>query len=416
MSYTPNVVQPLAFNGVLTKLQHNRSAVIQAVGDSTVYGLGATAPWTALLADKLGSYFDATVRMCTWDDTFQWYNGPSLRRTSSQGERTVPGTAFPQFLGPVQAVTGDFELTINFAPVTAWTGSSQNLIYKWAGGQLGILLSLGTTGLLTLFWSEDGTTSKSSVSTAAVPFTGTNAGWVRATLQVNNGSSGRSVKFYTGTDGVGWTQLGTTVTSTPVTSVFANNGRIWELGSGNWGWAQVRNAVAGGVDIVPIFPDAWQRGSSVTVSGGPTILLMNAAIAAKDVVWADDPTRRPKLLSVTTPDVIIIGIGINDTLAQPFKTYTDRFITMVRHFKALRPGVPIVVTTENPTPTSVKVAERLAETARIMAAEPGVTVLDTWQAYTDVSTQLQGDQVHPTDAGHRAHCDWVLRRLAPAIV
>jgi hypothetical protein len=50
--------------------------------------------------------------------------------------------------------------------------------------------------------------------------------WIRATLDIDNGAAGNDVKFYTSGDGQTWAQLGTTVTTAGVTSIFGGNASL----------------------------------------------------------------------------------------------------------------------------------------------------------------------------------------------
>lgn len=418
-----------AFTGVLTHLSHNYSTVLQGVGDSTVVGFSAAAPWTAYIADRLGAYYDANVWMCAWNDTNQSYDPPTVRRVSSLGERTktVPvagGAYWMTYTAP--NVTGDIEITMKLTPTSWASGAAQQVLSKWAnaGNQRGFSFQLGASGALVLQWTQDGITGKVATSTANVGFTAGNPGWVRVTLQVDNGASGYTAKFYTSTDGTTWTQLGTTITVAGVTSIFASSAKyqLWGF-AGTYTWVQVRNALTNGVDMVPMLPDKWGQSSNmftIVPNGGPCILLMNGGASTKDVPWFDDPVRQPKVLTPTS-DVILIGLGINDTLGTfdaNLRVAAERYLTFVRHVKSLRPAIPIVVTTQNPvaftgTQTSYL---RAGSIATALALEPGVAVLDTYQAYVDLSTQIVGDGVHPSTAGQQAQADWMLRRLAPKTV
>lgn len=74
-----------------------------------------------------------------------------------------------------------------------------------------------------LYWSADGTNLLFAESTVAIDtaLADNQRGWLRATLDVNNGASGRDITFYTSTDGVSWSQLGSTITQGGVTSISA---------------------------------------------------------------------------------------------------------------------------------------------------------------------------------------------------
>lgn len=116
-------------------------------------------------------------------------------------------------------ITGDIDLRVDFAPDT-W--ANQRTISKWDGAtQKSYMLDVNGTANLILYWSADGSTTISKVSTAAVSASSEQRKWIRATLDVDNGAGGNDVKFYTSDDGVTWTQLGATVTTAGTTSIFS---------------------------------------------------------------------------------------------------------------------------------------------------------------------------------------------------
>lgn len=90
-----------------------------------------------------------------------------------------------------------------------------------------------TTGKLVLEWWPTGSAASavSATSSVAVPFSDGDTGWVRFTLDVDNGAAGNDTKFYTSTDGVTWTQLGTTRTNAGVTSI-ADTTALLVVGAG----------------------------------------------------------------------------------------------------------------------------------------------------------------------------------------
>jgi hypothetical protein len=76
-------------------------------------------------------------------------------------------------------------------------------------------------------WYPLGTAASEIIanSTASVPFAANETGWVKVTLDVDNGAGGYDVKFYTAADETDdptvWTQLGSTVTGGSTTAIFA---------------------------------------------------------------------------------------------------------------------------------------------------------------------------------------------------
>jgi len=134
------------------------------------------------------------------------------------------------------SITGDIDLRGKVQCVD-WTLSARNqtVIAKRGGGsQNSYFLRISSAGLLTVGWSANGSVELTADSTVAIPAVDGQTKWVRGTLDVNNGSSGRDISFYTSDDGVTWTQLGATVTQAGATSIFDSTAVV-EVGAANVG-------------------------------------------------------------------------------------------------------------------------------------------------------------------------------------
>ena len=130
-------------------------------------------------------------------------------------------------------ITGDLDLRVRVA-ANDWTptGFLKFLLTKFSSGQCSYRLDLQTNGALALVWSANGTNTVAYVtSTVPVGVADGSIKWVRATLDVDNGSGGRDIKFWTSDNNATWTQLGTTITQAGVTSVYSGSQRVM-LGSG----------------------------------------------------------------------------------------------------------------------------------------------------------------------------------------
>lgn len=140
-------------------------------------------------------------------------------------------------------ITGDIEIIAYIAP-DDWTPAAQNEIvakFTSTGNQRSYAFFLDSIGTLGAAWSVDGIATLQEVSTASVSAANGIGLWVRMTLDVNDGAGNRVTRFYTSTNpvttavgSVAWTQLGATVTTAGVTSIFASTA-ILEIGSINAG-------------------------------------------------------------------------------------------------------------------------------------------------------------------------------------
>ena len=172
----------------------------------------------------------------------------------------LPGVASNNATTPDAAaldITGDIDLRLKLA-LDDWTPSALTYLFsKYQGaGNVSYAMSITAAGLLQLNWSAAGTTIITKTSTVAPTVTDGSTLWIRATLDVNNGASGNDVAFYTSTDGITWTQLGTTVTTAGTTSIYAGTSML-EIGSvlggtsnnarGKFFRAQVLNGIGGTV-------------------------------------------------------------------------------------------------------------------------------------------------------------------------
>ena len=178
----------------------------------------------------------------------------------------VPGNYATSPDAAALSYTGDSDLRVWCAP-TDWTPLGQNtMIAQWAtaGNQRRQQFQINTDGTLRYQSSADGTAVITSNSTAAVSFDNNMPGWVRVTLDVNDGGGNHVVTFYTSADGTNWTQLGTAVTTAGATSLFDSTA-IVEIGttrgdaadrfSGRILRAQMRDGIGGTIVFDADFTD-----------------------------------------------------------------------------------------------------------------------------------------------------------------
>lgn len=118
-------------------------------------------------------------------------------------------------------ITGDIDIRACLA-ADDWTPTAaQAIVTKYGGaGSRSYYLRLNTAGTLSLLTSADGTAVNTFTSTVATGLADGATKWVRATLDVDNGASGKTATFFLSDDGSTWTQLGTAVTTAGTTSIF----------------------------------------------------------------------------------------------------------------------------------------------------------------------------------------------------
>lgn len=176
--------------------------------------------------------------------------------------------------------------------------------YRTSGNNRGWLLSIKTDGGLRWRFSADGTTPVTKDSTATLGSAGRVDGekfWVRATMDVNNGSSGYDVRFYTSDDGVTWSQLGSTVTTATATSIYSNSGSVITLGgdhaaawfTGNVYEVRLYSTIGGTTNLVD--PDPWDWSTATYGATGVTIVT--------PALTADEQDSYPPRVLLTATDI-----------------------------------------------------------------------------------------------------------------
>ncbi|MFF7180135.1 hypothetical protein [Streptomyces sp. NPDC008121] len=184
-------------------------------------------------------------------------------------------------------ITGDIDVRVE-ATVDWYALPTQVLIGKWltTGNQRSWMLHM-QEGNLTLRWSPTG--PGSFFAGAALPPLPRRAA-VRATLDVNNGSGGWTVRLYwaTSLDGP-WTQFGGDLTDTGTTSIFASTAPLelapttatitppWLPAAGRIHRAEVRSGIGGSVVAAPDFRPEAEGTTSFADSAGRTWTLAGTA-------------------------------------------------------------------------------------------------------------------------------------------
>lgn len=171
------------------------------------------------------------------------------------------------------AITGDIDIRVRVAFDDWSTGGTpgQELLGKYgASGNRSWLFRITNTGLLQFFWYPTGTTApgtfNSTASVYTAGFVDGQPGWVRATLDVNNGAGGWTLTYFTSFDGTTWTQLGSQITNAGVTSIFVSTAQLRTQQNANAvavGYLlnyQVFNGIAGTLVLDADIPNNWNPG------------------------------------------------------------------------------------------------------------------------------------------------------------
>ncbi len=244
-------------------------------------------------------------------------------------------------------VTGDIDLRADL-----WNPSWQyetDLIGKYttAGNQRSYEFVIAPGGTLTVAWSADGITPVSATSTVPVPAPITGRRAVRATLDVNNGSGGYTVAFYTAATMAGpWTQLGDQIVTTGgTTSIFNSTTPLYvgDIAGTNAGYpsqsrcrfysAKVLNGIGGSEVANPDFTAQTDGSTGFTDAAGNVWSLGGAAtIVGRDWRFHGEVSEWPPARDTSDTDryVQVTASGILRRLgkgAKPLKSVFYRAIT-----------------------------------------------------------------------------------------
>lgn len=422
-----------------------RSCAIQVLSDSTANGVGPTdADWPHLLGQNVAAAYPAwTVHHRVWNDATQDYDAPIVIQTGTAGARYLDcdsGTAGLR-LDPAASphLSGVIDVRAKVREAT-WTPSAgsgfSGLVVKGAGSpSIEWRFGLANSGLLNFFYSTAGTATVGIGSTATVGSAGATPGsikWLRCLFNPDDGAGNRVTKFYTGDDGVAWTQLGTTVTTAGAVTVFTETTTGYQLGGIDSAVApgadifevQIRNG-DGGPQVVPSLPDGWGvyggATTNATVSGAPVLTIVNGCNAGSGITYLGDATRLPKL----TPDygqaAIFLSTSHNETRkmgAQWITAYTG-WIASVR---ARLPHGALIPLTQNPELAGAQYSGMHAQRRMDLIAwsrSAGVDLIDTYGAFLadgrDLATVLLADTIHPSLVGSGLWADTIMAELSLAV-
>lgn len=210
-------------------------------------------------------------------------------------------------------ITGDLDLRARIN-MDDWTPAAESTViakYTATGNQRSYALAITTGGNLLFRWSEDGTVEQTATSSAATGFTDGTTHWVRATIDVDNGSADSDITFYTSEDGVTFTQLGTVQNSGATTSIFASTA-VLEIGSQTAGTV---NRMAG----------KFYRGEVLSGIGGTSVAAPIASVSSDTITDATPLTWTVQGNAYISTHTLLGGQGYLQSFAL---TGTDVTVTL----------------------------------------------------------------------------------------
>lgn len=217
-------------------------------------------------------------------------------------------------------IVGDLTVTARVA-MDDWTPAADStFVSKWLDNvQRSWQFQLQTNGTLRFLWTTDGSTIQTASSTVAITTVVADGETIHVavTFDVDNGAAGKSVRFWTSTDGSIWTQLGATVTTAGVTSIFSSTavlcvGGVTLFGAGlvagNIYDVSVRTGIGGGGIVGGT--EVWGIGSEnyppnepteFVARTGQTVTVWRSGTPATSLVVGYDPNSfNPSLMYPVT--------------------------------------------------------------------------------------------------------------------
>jgi len=292
-----------------------RTIVRNGIGGTTVFDADFAKPYNTTSFTATTGQTVTLTRSVSGTDT----NDPTLLPHTGTNYLYLPGTTSNNASIPDAAaldITGDIEIVCRTA-LDDWTPSGtqthvarQTLVDPNRGWTFN---TVNTSGALQLAWWPTGSAASniSKVSTANLPGVDGTTYWIKATLDVDNGASGNTVRFYYAadqeTEPTSWTQLGADVVTAGVTSLpnitsplYAGFTDGTTSYSGKLYRTIVRNGIGGSTVVDIDFTTGITSGgqASFTCTTGQTVTINRA-------------TSGRKAVAVTRP---IILLGADDYL------------------------------------------------------------------------------------------------------
>ena len=356
-----------ALKAILT--EGRKDACIHIISDSTNH----EGRWSGFLAESVGELFPKyTIKTTHMVGSGPGWTEPEILQegaaAETDGERrwefpagatytpNGPGAEFPM-------PAGDLDIRVR-ARVDNPTVAQSVFFAKWGeAGARGFYFGQDVGASLRklfLVYTTDGSTLAWHHSTVPITANGIADGepyWSRVTVDIDNGSGGKTFTFYTSKDGTTWTQLGAPVTNTQTgTAPIAGSSALCSIGgyggivrfAGAIYAAQICTGINGPVTH-PQNLDAWVfNEGSAKLTGTPELWITNAAWGGAAV---ESFLAKPDLNYCRnhSPQVILISLNINNP-RDSGGVFLGKMQTLADRVRAIYGPIPkIVFLTQNPT-------------------------------------------------------------------
>lgn len=229
-------------------------------------------------------------------------------------------------------IVGDIDIRVKIGLLDRTADTTLLCKDDSSAGGTSYRLVLESDDKLTLYWSVDGSADLSETSSVVVPGLPTVSGesmWVRATLDVDNGSSDAEVEFEESRDDeTTWVQIGSTQLVGATTSIHSSATDIWlgdfEGAAGQEALGEIyRWKVYNGIDGTLVLDVA---GDDITTDDGGEASTFTASVGGTGTVTVTrtNPTTGARLEFIHRPTVLTLGThAVNDAAVLPVTAFPN---------------------------------------------------------------------------------------------
>ena len=399
------------------------SLSIQVIGDSMGDAQGSsttTGEWVSQVAYRIAALYPGyNVVHKIYDQPTALYTSYQVQ-TGSSGDRylNIPsGNIYSHLIEAADMIaptTGDADVRVKFS-INAYSGLATGVLAAELGTRWRLMVSSSKQLIFTWFNSSGGfnqATSSAYTNADNTPI------WVRVTMEGNSGGS-NVVKFYTGTNGTTWTQLGSTQTnpwSSGVQSMNTTN-QLMEIGARGLSSEPLKGAKIyeiqnlDGVNGPPrcsMTPDAWlwqgygtPGTNAPTLAGSPTLTINNASVYGYSISGLLGLTNRPWLRN-DGRGITILAQGYNNPeSATGFAAQVDAALTAVRVRRPLDNFLVIVEPFSSANTATLPYLKDMQQRGVLMNWAPrnGAGLIDMHGIFINNGGSLFSDDIHPNATG-----------------
>jgi len=158
----------------------------------------------------------------------------------------------------------------------------------------------------------------------------------------------------------------------------------------------------------------YDAATTIAGTGTKTIRVWVGGVAGQTWTYPLQSSRVAAMVTATAPDAVIFSYGHNENQAGTDQLLRDRAVATIEAVRSLVPSAAVLIGSQNPIPAYPGRSERRADIYRRIAMERGYGYLPVTEAFyadgRDIATVLvQGDGIHPTDAGSVVWVDEVVK-------